>query len=84
MRYPYLSGILAVIVLLFCAPTYAWAGLESVHSNSVASLFGAWRWVDDALNWLKGLGMDRSRLVQIWLLFMIIGLYIIMRIKPRA
>lgn len=42
------------------------------------------RWWDETVQWVRNLGWDRGRLVQLWLFFMLIGLYIILRIKPRA
>lgn len=47
-------------------------------------LFAAPRWWDDTIQWIRGIGWDRGRLVQIWLFFMLVGLYIILRIKPRG
>jgi hypothetical protein len=47
-------------------------------------LFAAPRWWEDMVQWIRGLGWDRGRLVQMWLFFMLIGLWIIVRIKPRA
>ena len=44
----------------------------------------AWRWWEETVTWVKSLGWDRGRLVQLWFLFVLIGLYIILRIKPRA
>jgi hypothetical protein len=83
MRYTQLTGFFAIIlVLLFAAPLFALSGTR--EAGSICTALGAWRWVEESLNWLKSVGMDRSRLVQIWLLFMLIGLIIIMRIKPRA
>lgn len=42
------------------------------------------RWWDETVQWVRNLGWDRGRLVQIWLFFMLVGLYIILRIKPRG
>lgn len=42
------------------------------------------RWWDETVQWVRNLGWDRGRLVQLWLLFMLLGLYVILRIKPRA
>ena len=55
------------------------------HSTSnYEPLWAAPRWWEDMKTWIRGLGWDRGRLVQIWLFFMLIGLWIIVRIKPRA
>ncbi|HMO34796.1 MAG TPA: hypothetical protein PKA06_02015 [Gemmatales bacterium] len=48
------------------------------------ALFAAPRWWDDTVAWIRSIGWDRSRLVQLWLLFMLVGLYIMLRIKPRG
>jgi hypothetical protein len=67
------------------------AGLLGSLSVSPTSLplfstepVAAWRWWEETVTWVKSLGWDRGRLVQLWLLFVLIGLYIILRIKPRA
>jgi hypothetical protein len=60
------------------------AGVSAGEADGQSTVLGLWRWVEDALTWLKSIGMDRGRLVQLWLLFVLIGLFIIMRIKPRA
>jgi hypothetical protein len=66
------------------------AGLLAVATPSVniplpPGLFAAApRWWDETMQWIRSLGWDRGRLVQLWLLFVLIGLYIILRIKPRA
>lgn len=52
--------------------------------SNVPCLAGMPRWWDEMMQWVRNLGWDRGRLVQLWLLFMCIGLYIILRIKPRA
>jgi hypothetical protein len=44
----------------------------------------AWRWWEETVAWIRSIGWDRGRLVQLWLFFALIGLYIILRIKPRA
>ena len=87
-----LIGLIALLVVALsstptlaqdCGPAYSARSIP--HSElAITPLFAMWRWVEESLNWLKSFGMDRSRLVQLWLLFMIIGLYIIMRIKPKA
>jgi hypothetical protein len=86
MRQTRFIGLLIVALALLCmAPAYAQAGVGAAYfSTSAVGPLAAWRWLDDALTWLRNIGMDRGRLVQVWLLFMLIGLYIIMRIKPRA
>lgn len=87
MRQTRFIGLLIVAsLLLWVAPTYAQAEVSAAaySPTNAVGLLGAWRWLDDALTWLRNVGMDRGRLVQVWLLFMLIGLYIIMRIKPRA
>ncbi len=73
------TGILALMILLLMPGLSFASGTESL-----TPLFSAWRWWEETVTWVKSLGMDRHRLVQIWLLFVLIGLYIIVRIKPRA
>lgn len=89
----YLSGTLLALLLLLCSGGPTWAsphvfqGSTPSVTNSLPALSNfaaAPRWWDDAVQWVRSLGWDRGRLVQIWLFFMLIGLYIILRIKPRA
>lgn len=47
-------------------------------------LFAAPRWWEETVSWIRSIGWDRGRLVQLWLFFMLVGLYIIVRIKPRG
>lgn len=46
--------------------------------------FAAPRWWEDTVAWVRSIGWDRGRLVQLWLLFMLIGLFVMLRIKPRG
>jgi hypothetical protein len=79
MRWLLSVGLLALLALILFP---AWACAQGATAEPAC--LAAWRWWEDALNWLKSIGMDRGRLVQLWLLFVLIGLYIVMRIKPRA
>lgn len=77
-------------VVLTCLPlSFASANLVS-HTSSKPTIIAtsttviaASKWWDDAMEWLRGISFNRARLVQIWLFFVIIALYIIMRIKMR-
>lgn len=86
------SPLLALLLML-CSGSFTMASPQALHNSTsvitnsppeAASFAAAPRWWDDTVQWVKSLGWDRSRLVQIWLFFMLIGLYIILRIKPRA
>jgi hypothetical protein len=57
-----------------------------VANNSILAdaCFAAPRWWEDTVAWVRSIGWDRGRLVQLWLLFMLIGLFVMLRIKPRA
>lgn len=90
---PLVLPLLAIASLLFC--TYdAAAQSRCLQNTSISSpdtaassdlpLFAAPRWWEDTMTWIRNLGWDRGRLVQLWLFFMLIGLYVILRIKPRA
>ena len=70
---------------------FVWLGLVLAghaiphdHLYRHSALFAEWRWWEETLQWVRSFGWDRGRLVQLWLLFVLIGLYIILRIKPRA
>lgn len=78
-RHPrlFLWLVLALAVTCLTAP----AALAQTPSG--ASLFGL-RWWDDVVAWVRSISWDRGRLVQLWLLFVLAGLYIILRIKPKA
>ncbi len=87
------AGMLLAMLLMLCTGGLAPASPHALPRSTAivmqslpeASCFAAApRWWDDTVQWVKSLGWDRSRLVQIWLFFMLIGLYIILRIKPRA
>ncbi len=57
----------------------------STMGNVMADVcFAAPRWWDDTVAWIRSIGWDRGRLVQLWLLFMLLGLYVMLRIKPRG
>jgi hypothetical protein len=55
-----------------------------VSPEPLVPLFAAPRWWDETVSWIRSIGWDRGRLVQLWLFFMLVGLYIIVRIKPRG
>lgn len=81
--------VLLILLLLLpgsAAPLHGQSPTPSLASMATRfePLLAAPRWWDDTVQWLRGLGWDRGRLVQIWLFFMLVGLYIILRIKPRA
>ncbi|HQR07743.1 MAG TPA: hypothetical protein PLN21_13030 [Gemmatales bacterium] len=89
----YLSGPVLTLLLMLCSGGTTLAsphlphGLSPNITNSLPELTNiaaAPRWWEDVVQWVRSLGWDRSRLVQIWLFFMLIGLYVILRIKPRA
>ena len=87
-----LFAALALLCLLGCCASAQDSTLSfsdyslnaSSTSPEMALLAAAPRWWDDMVQWVRSLGWDRGRLVQMWLFFMLIGLYIILRIKPRA
>jgi hypothetical protein len=76
----FLWFVLAAAFVLCCAPA-AFAHPPSTPGSN--SLF-AWRWWDDVVAWVRTISWDRGRMVQIWLVFVLAGLYIILRIKPKA
>lgn len=57
-----------------------------VTNNSILAdaCFAAPRWWEETVAWVRSIGWDRGRLVQLWLLFMLIGLFVMLRIKPRG
>ena len=63
---------------------YPFSLLALQASTDYAQWAATPRWWDETVQWVRNLGWDRGRLVQLWLFFMLIGLYIILRIKPRA
>jgi len=60
-------------------PMYTASTLQSTTSFAAMP-----RWWDDMVQWFRSIGWDRSRLVQMWLFFMLVGLFVILRIKPRS
>jgi len=74
---PWLFFLVLLLTCLAAPAAYA----QALPGGS--SLF-AWRWWDDVVAWVRSISWDRSRMVQLWLLFVLAGLYIIMRIKPKA
>lgn len=70
-----------------CADTDSFSSPATQLLNSTEPpfpLFAAPRWWDETVAWIRSIGWDRGRLVQLWLFFMLVGLYIIVRIKPRG
>jgi hypothetical protein len=74
---PLLWSLLAVALTLLAAPV-AFAAVSGGEP-----MF-ALRWWDDVVAWVRSISWDRSRMVQLWLVFVLAGLYIILRIKPKA
>jgi hypothetical protein len=55
------------------------------HNNVLADCcFAAPRWWEETVAWVRSIGWDRGRLVQLWLFFMLLGLFVMLRIKPRG
>ncbi len=88
-----ISGFLLPCLLALCWADTAQASPQAVQqvtlsaASSVqdcASFAATPRWWEETVQWVKSIGWDRGRLVQMWLFFMLIGLYVILRIKPRA
>jgi hypothetical protein len=76
------SGLAALLLLALALPA---TSSPTTSSGLLAdALFAAPRWWDDTLAWIRSIGWDRSRLVQLWLFFMLVGLYVMLRIKPRG
>ena len=85
-------------VMLSCLVALGWANMAQaspppVQQVALAAIstiqdcisFAATpRWWEETVQWVKSIGWDRGRLVQMWLFFMLVGLYVILRIKPRA
>ena len=69
--------LLAVAVTVVAAPA---AFAATPGDDAIFAL----RWWDDVMAWLRSISWDRGRMVQLWLLFVLAGLYIILRIKPKA
>jgi hypothetical protein len=85
----FLLGCLLVIYCIGMAhaspQTVQQVTLTAVSAMPDSTSFAAMpRWWEDTVQWVKSIGWDRSRLVQMWLFFMLVGLYVILRIKPRA
>ncbi len=73
--------------LLFVNSGSAVSPLPSLvtHNNLLAdACFAAPRWWEDTVAWIRSIGWDRGRLVQLWLFFMLLGLFVMLRIKPRG
>lgn len=88
-----ISGfLLACLLVLVCAgmthespQAVQQVTMTTVSAMQDSASFAAMpRWWEDTVQWVRSIGWDRSRLVQMWLFFMLVGLYIILRIKPRA
>ncbi|HQR41248.1 MAG TPA: hypothetical protein PLX97_01160 [Gemmatales bacterium] len=84
----YASHRIVLLLLGLSLALFAGAFVPATPAASLplsSDLFAAApRWWDETVQWIRSLGWDRGRLVQLWLLFVLIGLYIILRIKPRA
>jgi len=88
-----ISGFLLPCLLALCWTGIAQASPQAVQQVTLTAAstvqdcdcFAATpRWWEETVQWVKSIGWDRGRLVQMWLFFMLIGLYVILRIKPRA
>jgi hypothetical protein len=75
---PLFWSFLAVVLVLVAAPA-----AFAAPSSGGESVF-ALRWWDDVVAWVRSISWDRGRMVQLWLVFVLAGLYIILRIKPKA
>jgi hypothetical protein len=74
---PLFWSVLALALALLAAP----AAFAAAPGGD--SLF-ALRWWDDVVAWFRSMSWDRGRMVQMWLVFVLVGLYIILRTKPKA
>lgn len=92
LNYNLTGFFFVLLIILGCAgmtsptpqPIHHSSLLTTASMSDFTSFAAMPRWWDDMVQWIRSLGWDRSRLVQMWLFFMLIGLYIILRIKPRA
>jgi hypothetical protein len=83
----FLVLVLSCATLLLANPGLSTRPLPScVTQNSLLAdaCFAAPRWWEETVAWIRSIGWDRGRLVQLWLFFMLVGLFVMLRIKPRG